>query len=555
MRASDSGSPLSRRQFLRRTIALTGAAAVGPLLAACAQQPPAPAATPAPAGGAAPTAAPAVKPAMELSNASIRVATAGDPPTLDYHFTTASLTHITGWNIFEKLLSLDQNYAPKPMLADSWEISPDGLTYTFYLRKGVKFHNEKELKAEDVVASLKRWGSISTTGGQLFSAVKSLDAKDDYTVVFQLARKYGSLLSNLAYYAQAPVIMPREIAEKAGKERIADVKDIIGTGPYQVVEWKPDVHLKLTRFEGYKPRPEPPDGESGAHVPIIKDVFFIGQPDTSARLSGLLAGDYDFAMNLSADQYATLQGRADVKTQLLKPYYYPVLVHNQKVPPCDNLKFRQAVNAALNCRAIMEPLGPPEFWRLDPSYMPFGRWWSDAGKEFYNQNNPDKARQLLKEAGYNGEQLIYMTTRQYDFIDKPGQVITQQLQAVGLNVVNEVLDWATLVSRRGKESGWHFFTTGWTMPNDPSLYPFLPCAGKWPGFYCNPKVDELLQKFQDEITFEGQKKVWDEIQAQFWFDSHLIKTGDYFGLYAMRSNVDGWNGFIDLMIPNLRKTG
>ncbi|MER3398346.1 MAG: peptide ABC transporter substrate-binding protein [Chloroflexota bacterium] len=530
---------LSRREFLR-TLALAGSGVAAYGLSGC---------TPAPAPQAGP-AAPEVG-AAQLSEAALRVATIGDPPTLDYHFTTASITHVICWNIYETLLALDQNYAPKPMLADSYEVSPDGLTYIFYLRRDVRFHDDTEMTAKDVVASLKRWGELSPTGRSLFTRVKNLDAKDKYTVVFQLAGRFGSLPAYLAYWGQAAVIMPERVVTKAGKEKVSE---FIGTGPYKFVEWKPDVHIKLTRFEGYKPRSEPPDGVAGARIPIIKDVYFLPQPDTSARVTGLLAGDYDFAMNLSADQYATLRNRPDVKTHLLKPYYYPVLVFNQKEPPCDNLTFRQAVAAIFDCRAIMEPLGPQEFWRLDPSFMPFGRWWTDAGKEFYNQNNREKAKRLLQEAGYNGEPLIYMSTRQYDFIDKPSQVASQQMRAAGLNVQLEVLDWATLVARRSKTSGWHFFTTGWTMPNDPSAYPFLSCAGQWPGFYCNPKTDELLEKFQDEVTFEGQYRVWQQIQAQFWSDCQIIKWGDYYGLYAMRRNVEGWNGFQDLFIPNIRKT-
>jgi len=502
-----------------------------------------------PAAHRAPTATPSEP--TGLSDATLRVATIGEPPTLDYHFTTASITHIIAWNIYEKLVSLDHNFEPKPMLADSWEVSPDGLTYTFHLRKGVRFHNDKELKADDVVASLGRWGKLSATGGGLFQRVRSLDKRDDYTVVLQLARKYGSLLSNLAYFAQAPVIMPREIAESAGKEEITEY---VGTGPYRFIEWKPGVHIKLTRFEDYRPRPEPGDGESGGQIPIIKDVFFLGQPDVSARLAGLQAGDYDFAMNLSADQYQTLQSLADIKTQLLKTYYYPVLVHNAKAPPCDNVKFRQAVAAIFDSAAIMEPLGPQEFWQLDPSFMPFGRWRTEAGKEFYNQNNPERARQLLREAGYNGEVLTYLSSRQYDFVDKPAQVATQQMRAAGLNVNLEVLDWATLIARRSQESGWHFFTTGWVMPNDPSLFPFLPCAGKWPGFYCNPDMDRLLDEFQGEVSFEGQYRVWERIQALFWSDAHIIKWGDYFGVYAMQQNVDGWDGFIDFRVAGIRKS-
>ena len=496
----------------------------------------------------APTAAAAG--ANQLTNAELRVGIVGDPPTLDWHYTTASLTLFTCWNAQEQLVALDENFTPRPMLADSWEISADGMTYTFALRKGIKFHNGKSFGADDVVASLKRWGSIAPTAGPLFQRIESIDKRDDSTVVIKLNKRYGSLLSLLAYVGQAAAIMPADVVEAAGKERI---NQPIGTGPYKFVEWQPNVRIRFTRFDDYVPRPEPSSGLAGAKIPYIKDVTFTIQPDLSARLSALLGGDIDFAMNLSADQYDLIKDRSDVKAILLKPYSMPCLVFNSKVPPCDKVEFRQAVAAIFDCEAIMDSLGPKEFLRLDPSWMPFGPWHTTAGSQFYNQNNPAKARELLRAAGYNGEELTYISTRQYDIIDKPAQVATQQMRAAGMNINLEVVDWATLVSRRGQESGWHMFTTGWGMPNDPTMYPFLSCAAKWPGFYCNPRTDELLDKFQDEVAFEAQYKIWEQIQAQFWNDCNIVKWGDYYGLYGAKPTVE-WNAFLDVHIPNMKKT-
>jgi peptide/nickel transport system substrate-binding protein len=453
--------------------------------------------------------------------------------------------------MYETLLTPNANYEPQPMLADAWEVSRDGLTYTFNLRKGVKFHTGQEMKADDVIASMRRWGSLSPYGGPVFQRLNSLEKRDDYTVELKLNRRYGSLLNVISNPGQPACVMPREIAEAAGKNRATE---FIGTGPFKFAEWQPGVSIRLTRFDDYNPRSEPNNGLAGARIPYVKEVVFVAQPDTSARLSALLAGDIDFAMNLSADQFDLVKERSDITYQLVKPYYMPAIICNNKMPFTSDLNFRRAVAAGLDCNAIMDTLGPSDFWRTDGAWMPFGRYYSTAGTELFNQNNPDKARDLLKQAGYNGEELTYMSTRQYDFIDKPAQVATQQLRAAGFNINLEVIDWATLVQRRSQPTGWTFFTTGIGQPIDPTLHSFLACASNWPGFYCNPKTDELLDKFQDESSFEGQYKVWEQIQTQFWSDCSIVKFGDYYGLYAMRKNVEGWSGFMDFWAPNIRKT-
>jgi peptide/nickel transport system substrate-binding protein len=544
----------TRRRFLRLAIGTSGLM----LLSACAPAaPPTPTAAPAkpveapkPVEAAKPAAAPAAPAKPEgLTDATLRIATIGEPPTLDWHLAPVVATYTLAWHVFETLVALDKNFTPKPMLADSWEISPDGLTYTFKLRKGVQFHNGKEMKADDVVASLKRWGELSPNGIGLFQRVKSLEARDDSTVVFQLSTRFSSLLATIGSWVQAAAIMPKDIVESAGKEKVTQ---FIGTGPYQFGEWRPDVHIKMTRFDGYRPRPEPRDGLAGGKLPIAKELLFIGQTDPSARASSLAAGDVDVAMNLSVDQYATLKSRSEVTTHLLENPIFPYTVFNTKQAPGDNLQFRQGVLAALDSKAIMEPLGPPEFWRLHPALMPKSRWESEAGKEYYNQNNPEKAKQLIQQSGYKGEPLTYMTSRQYDTVDKPAQVIAQQLKAVGVNIDLEVLDWATVISRRSQESGWHLVGSFHLTLSDPLIQPWYSC--KFAGSYCSSTITKLVDDFENEVDFNAQYKVWEQAQAEFWKDAAILKTGgDYYPLYAMRSNVSGWNGFIDFMAADVRK--
>src|SRR6058998_1267321 len=149
----------------------------------------------------------------------LKVGNLGEPPSLDAHWTTASITETLTNHIYEGLYSLDANARPIPMLAESHTISKDGLTYTFKLRQGIKFHNGKEMTSDDVVASLTRWGKQSVYGKTLFAWVAEFRAVDKYTVQIQLKEKIATVLISLAVPNNFGAIYPKEIAEKFPPEQ------------------------------------------------------------------------------------------------------------------------------------------------------------------------------------------------------------------------------------------------------------------------------------------------------------------------------------------------
>ena len=182
----------------------------------------------------------------------LRAAMTGEPPTIDVHATTTTITGHIGWHLVEGLFTTDVNSDPIPMLAEGYSVSDDGLSYVFDLRHGVKFHNGEEMKAADVVASMERWGRLATLGKRLFENVSRFEAVDDYTVEMDLKEVSGTVLAYLASPIQMPAIYPKSLIDEAGDLPIAE---IIGTGPYRLVEWLPDSHIRLARFEDYAALP------------------------------------------------------------------------------------------------------------------------------------------------------------------------------------------------------------------------------------------------------------------------------------------------------------
>ncbi len=193
----------------------------------------------------------------------LKVAAIGEPPTLDIPNSTAVLTYEIMWHVNESLFTYDKAWTPVPLLAESHAVGDKGLRHTITLRKGVKFHNGKEMTAADVVPSIQRWGQVNSTGKLLWKTVESIEAKDSTTVVIHLKQPSASLLYGLSEPGAA--IYPKEVIEAAGD---GTLKEFIGTGPYRFVEHRADRHIKLARFKDYAARAEPPAASAASAPPI-----------------------------------------------------------------------------------------------------------------------------------------------------------------------------------------------------------------------------------------------------------------------------------------------
>ena len=148
-------------------------------------------------------------------------------------------------------------------------MSADGLTYTIKLRQGIRFHNGKEMTSEDVVASLKRWGGYAVQAKAMWASVEGVRAVDKFTVEMKLKEKSGIVLISLANANNFAAVYPKEIVEKYPTP--AKVTEY-GTGPFKFVEWKPDVHIRMVRYDDYKPRAEAANGYGGRKVAYVDEI-------------------------------------------------------------------------------------------------------------------------------------------------------------------------------------------------------------------------------------------------------------------------------------------
>jgi peptide/nickel transport system substrate-binding protein len=478
---------------------------------------------------------------------TLKVALYADVPTLDVHTTTNSNTQYIVAHVYETLFILDKTGKTIPMLAERVVISKDRKQFDIKLREKVKFHDGKEMTSEDVVASLKRWGMKSPLGKATFDLVESVEGTGPYNVLIKTKKPHGTLISALAICAMGgSMIYEKAAIDAAGEKRI---ESPIGTGPFKFVERLPDRHVKLVRFDNYSARSETPDGYGGRRVPYVDEIFFIPVSDDATRVAGVEAGDFHFADNLPALEYERLSKNTSLKPIVTPPQGFNALIFNKKKGIMTDVRIRQAFLAAIDPEPIQQVMiGHKKFFELTPTLMQPGTIWeSSAGKEFYNQKNPQRAKELLAKAGYKKEPIRWMTGRQSEY--QSALLAKQQLEEAGFNIDVQFIEWATMFERREKPDLWDAFSTVLLARPDPSLLTPLPKT--FPGWWEDQKKEDLLEQLKTEIDYAKRKQIWDALQLRVYEDVPFVNYGQIRRLRVARQNVEGYANMEDPFFWNV----
>jgi len=469
---------------------------------------------------------------------TLKVAQSAYPPTLDWFASTSVATREINMNMFESLVTYNQKFEVIPMLATQWRMAPDEMSYTFHLRQNVKFHNGKEMTSEDVVASVKRFLEHGVRRGDL-NMVKDVVPVDKYTVRIDLKEKTGVLLAALGSPVGQVSIMPKEVLyDKDGKFYPAmrlphDPEHLVGTGPYKFAEWPRDRYVGMTCFEGYVRHKEIEGGSLGGdRVGYYKEMRFYKVSEPAARIAGVETGQYEFADNVPFDLAMKLKDKPGLVVTRIAPYSWPVTFFNFNPDPdgkpslFSNLKMRQALQALLDMDEIMKAAGAGP-GRLDPGMMFKEQvWWTDVGKELYNQANPEKAKQLLKEAGYDGREIRIMTNQEYAVMYKSAVSIQEQLKRIGVPSRLIVIDWPATI-QRWKQGG--FWDLGFSFNStrfDPSNHNIMWSSTDSVYNYKNPEVDKLVAAAMRESDFQKRYDIYKKLQQIGYDDVIFLKEFD-----------------------------
>jgi peptide/nickel transport system substrate-binding protein len=464
------------------------------------------------------------------------LAMVAEPQTLDPMASTADLVGTIMQHVYETLYTFDAKWNVVPMLAEGLpKVSADGKSYSITLRKGVMLHNGRELNADDVVASLTRWMEQSPRGKAVAKELDSIKAKGPTGVEIALKQPYAPLLSQLA--------LPSGMAAIMAKDSIATpLTTFVGTGPYQFKERKPDAYVLLTRFDKYSARKEAPSGYGGKREASIAELRFVPVPNANTRVEGALAGQYDFADLLPVEALTRLEKSGGKTVPILTPSFgFPYLVLNTKEGVAANQGVRQAVQTALGEGEMLAAgFGDTRFFVAEGNHFPKGSpFYSTAGAERYNQRNAKLAKEAAEKAGYKGEPIRVLTSRQYDFHYNMALLMAEQLKRAGFKVDMNVVDWATLVQRRNESKLWDIYITHSGQFPEPMLSP--PQLGDGaPGWWGTPAKQAALAAFNREPDPAKRGALWGKVQQVVYDEVPYINVGKFNGLSAKSPALDNY---------------
>ena len=432
----------------------------------------------------------------------LRVVPQADVAVTDPLYTTAWISTIHGTMVWESLFAWNSRLEAKPQMAGAWDTSPDGLTWRFTLRDGLKFHDGSPVTTTDVIASLKRWMTIDTAAKKVAAVTTAMAAVDDKTFTWTLSQPVPALIevlaaapSHFALIARAADIPP------PGKP----MTSVTGSGPFRfnTALQVSGARVVYDRNPDYVPRSEPPDGLAGGRVVKVDRVEFDIQPDGATAATALQAGEVDFLERPSFDLLPLLRTKPELRIQVLSDLAsQAVLRPNALYPPFNDPRARLALSYIIDQAAEMEGgYGDPAFYSRCNSFFVCGSPnGTQAGAEDFGPNLA-RAKALLAEAGYKGETLRMLGTHDFSYMGPMAEVTMDALKQAGVNVDMSWSDWGTVVSRSASqaapaEGGWNIYVTG--MPGvlafspNTNIFAFMPCdRSNLAGWPCDEEVERL----------------------------------------------------------------
>ena len=460
---------------------------------------------------------------------TINIALHQDPPKLDPMMSTAFVDRMVFQSVFDKLVDLDSKGNIVPMLAEKWEISPDGKKYTFHLRKGVKFHDGTEFNAEAVKFNLERYKQKKSNRRNELKAVAAIKVIDPYTVELDLDVPYAPLLANLTDRAG---MMCSPTAVKKDEDKF--LNHPVGTGPYAFKERSKGNRIVLVKNKDYWKKDSPK-----ADTLVYKIMT-----DGNVALVNLKSGQVDMINRFPLNEVKKSQNEQSFAVINEPSPGFEGIVLNTANEKFKDKRVRQAIDKALDRNAIvsvaLSGVGTPAHSALSKS-----SWAYDEALDKAPAQDIEGAKKLLAEAG-KAEGFSFTIQTDTDPISQQVcQVIQKQLKAINIDMQIQKMDFGTLLDR-GKKGDFEAATISWSGRMDPdgNLYDWFHTGTSMNYMkYSNPAVDELLEKARG-LTDQNQRKgMYQQIMAQ------LSEDEPYIFLYH-DNNVFGLSKKIEGFVPN-----
>jgi peptide/nickel transport system substrate-binding protein len=481
--------------------------------------------TPTPTPVETPTATPAVRYAeidvlrisqrADLSSIDVQVAT--DAPTLSV------FSHVYE-TLFKIRFDAQGRASFEPWLVESYKQVNDTV-WEFKLRPGIKFHDGTPLTSRDVKASFERGPKVGGLPRTLLGPVKEVQVVDDLTFRIVLRYPFVPLIAHLSHPSTA--IIPAKVVELFPDKPIDSTRHIIGTGPYRFVEYVKGERTVLEAFDGY-----------WGKKPTVKRIVWTPVPDDSTRVSYLEAGTVDVITHVPPHMVPTLKAKGFQVIQIPSTRVIYIGINVERIP---DVRVRQALNLAIDKNAIVQrilegagsvataPISPAVFGytKLDP--YPY---------------DPARARALIREAGWEGRELVFITPQGRYLRDREiASAVQASLEAIGLKVRVEVMEWAAYISRVTTQKDFDLFLLGWstvTLDADYGLYSLFRTGAPFNRMlYSNPDVDAFLDRAREVADPTLRQQYYVLAQQQIWRDAPWIFLHYEDIIVAMKPGIAG----------------
>lgn len=439
----------------------------------------------------------AVISAADAASTHLNMGMALEPPHLDpTGGAAAAIDEVVYTNLFEGLTRIDQNGAVEPGLAESWTVSDDGLTYTFSLRQGVKFHDGTAMDSADVVFSLKRAIAEDSTNAQkaLFEPISEITAPDPATVIVTLKRPTGSMLFNLGW-GDAVIVAP----ETADGNKSSPV----GTGPFRFKEWKKGASVDLVENPDYW-------GEK----PTLKSVSFKFIPDPAAASAAMMAGDIDAFANFPAPE-SLKQFEADPRFTVVvgSTEGETILAANNAKPPFDDVRVRRAIAHTLDRQAIVNGAMFGYGTVIGTHFAPHHPAYVDLTGLY--PHDIAKAKSLLAEAGHADGFKATIKLPPPTYARRGGEIIASQLREIGIELEIIPVEWPQWLEQVFRGKDYDLTIVSHTEPQDINIYG----RDSYYFNYAKPEFKAIMDKLAATADEAGRNALLGEAQRMIAEDA------------------------------------
>lgn len=527
---------LSRRHFIGLGTGVTATVALGTLLASCGGDDSIPD-TETGAGATNDTEVPGKdaneSPTTPKRGGELKWALSADPPNLDPHVSTGYAARAVKMQIYNCLVRYWSDGSIYPDLAEAWHISDDGLEYTFSLRRGVVFHDGTPFTAADVEASIRRIQTpeVGALTKVPLSVIKEIVIDDDYTVRFRVDQPNAALLPYLALHESA--IMSKQFLDSGADPNTT----MMGTGPFKFVTREQGVRIEVERNDNY----------FREELPYLDKIIFIPYPNEDTRIAALKSGEVDIAEYVPWKDMDAIEQDPDLELRVTPASSFMYLIYNVDRPPFDDVKFRRALGYSFDRNAIVEAAFFGRGSVITGGLIPESSWAHNPDLVGTYSYDPEKAKQLLSEAGYSsGVTVTLLSTSQYGMHQSTAEVCQQNLEAIGIDCQLELVDWAT-ITRRHNEKDYEFRVQGTTTNIlDPDLLTtFLhsEAVNTSRDGLADEQIDQWLAEARATLSEEERKNLYHQIEQR------MLEIAPFTLLcwrddgYGVRRNVVGFEVF------------